>query len=422
MRTTLLHVALLVFMGASSANAQVLIANDNSFGIPFGEALVVEPLGVLDNDTLDGEAAGENGATSELVTDVSHGVLVFSTDGSFTYTPGTTFDGSDQFTYRALFDTVADTALVTLSACMGGPELFTCWNESAFLAKAAESSFSILQESFESDVDWGDARNPLALPSVTSRGIQWQTNHADPPASNLISTGSGAARTGLWGIYDPSHGYATGSEVGCDIDNPADSCLYNDGFTGTVEPGLGALHGVGGFTHGTYGINVGIVLDGGLPIGGGKTGGGYQFFGVIDTSPAGFTRFEFRELDGKIGQALYVFGDDFTLVGLQPTAAPEPSVTRAQFRGASPNPFVGNTVIYFATPQGANTHLAIYDLRGRLVRILVDGILSPGTHAIDWDGRDRDGITVSAGIYFGRLRMQGNGTETVQNRKIVVLR
>ena len=38
-----------------------------------------------------------------------------------------------------------------------------------------------------------------------------------------------------------------------------------------------------------------------------------RFTGGIDTNPAGFTRFEARELDGEIGQLLYIRADDFTL-------------------------------------------------------------------------------------------------------------
>ena len=41
--------------GVSPAHAQVLIANEDNYGVPYGETLIVEPLGVLDNDLLDGE-------------------------------------------------------------------------------------------------------------------------------------------------------------------------------------------------------------------------------------------------------------------------------------------------------------------------------------------------------------------------------
>ena len=289
---------LLSLFGTGSVQAQVLVANDDSFSIPFGEPLVVEAFGILDNDLLDGEAAGENGATSELVTDVSHGTLTLNPDGSFSYFPGATFDGTDNFVYRAVFAAVSAQATVTLSACSGGPDVFTCWNETAFLAKAAESGLASFQEGFEDNAAWGLARSPLAVPVVNSQGIQWMTNHSGAPSFNDITTGPGPARTGLWGVFDPGHGYATGTPAECDVDIPPTHCLYFDGFTGIREPGHGVLHGVGGYITGIFGANVGIVLDGGIPIGGGKITGGHQFFGVFDPRATGFTHFEFRELYG----------------------------------------------------------------------------------------------------------------------------
>ena len=79
---------ILLLLGTGTAHAQVLVANDDNFSIPFGEPLVVECYGVLDNDILDGESAGENGTLAELVSDVSFGTLALNPDGSFSYSPG----------------------------------------------------------------------------------------------------------------------------------------------------------------------------------------------------------------------------------------------------------------------------------------------------------------------------------------------
>jgi len=76
--------ACLIVAVAGAAHAQILLAEDDSYAVPHGLTLMVEAFGVLDNDTLDDEAAGENGATVELVADVSHGTLALSSDGSFT--------------------------------------------------------------------------------------------------------------------------------------------------------------------------------------------------------------------------------------------------------------------------------------------------------------------------------------------------
>ena len=47
------------------------VSVEDSYGIP---SLEIEPLGVLENDTLDGENAGENGATATLLSDVGFGM------------------------------------------------------------------------------------------------------------------------------------------------------------------------------------------------------------------------------------------------------------------------------------------------------------------------------------------------------------
>jgi hypothetical protein len=300
------------------AQAAVLVAADDSYGIPPSQTLLVEPVGVLENDTLDGENAGESGATATLLTDVSKGTLTcpgigpgLCSDGSFEYTPGADFDGTDSFVYQAVFGgETSGSATVTLSACDAGPLIFSCWHETAFLAKLSELGYSTFQESFEAAA-WDTARSPVSADSVSSQGIVWTSNHT---ATNNITTGTGPARTGMYGVFDPNHGVATGTPTQCDIDNPPTHCLYHDGFSGSTLPGMTALHGVGGYITGTYGAKPAIVLDGTTEVGFGPVFN-FQFIGVIDTSASGFTHFEFRELDGKIGQALFIFGDDFTFTG-----------------------------------------------------------------------------------------------------------
>jgi VCBS repeat-containing protein len=298
-----------LFAPAGSAYAQVLVAVDDTYGIPFNQSLSVEAFGVLDNDTLDGQPAGDSGATAVLITDVKHGTLALTSDGSFTYTPDTSFPGIDTFTYQAVFSSTTSQATVTLTACTTGPTVYTCWKEMPYLAKVAELGYSNFQEGFEDDAAWGAAREPVTAASVSSRGIIWESNH---PATNGITTGSGPARTGQWGIYDPDHGYATGTPAECDITNPPTYCLLKDGFTGTRATGGSTLYGVGGYFTGSAQPNLVMILDGATQVGLGRLPiGGHYFFGVIDTS--GFSSFRVEETDGKIGQLRLVFADDFTL-------------------------------------------------------------------------------------------------------------
>jgi len=331
MSKTPLWVGFLLVWAAGSAQAQ-LLAVDDHFGVPFGSSLLVEFPGVLENDTFDGEPAEDAGAVAELLSGVSFGVLTCEAepifelcpDGSFTYTPATGFAGTDSFTYQAVVGSVVAPATVTLSACSGGPTAFTCWKEASYLAKLGELGYGNFQEGFEDNVAWAPARSPFGTPAVFSQGIEWETNHRDLPAGNDLTTGTGPARTGLWGVFDPDHGYATGTAAQCDVDVPPPDCLFKDGFTGTREPGESTLYAVGGHLTGSGQPNLVMILDGGAPIKLGRiSSGGHQFFGVIDT--AGFTSFRVEETDGKIGQAELVFGDDF-IFGTPPADTTPPQV------------------------------------------------------------------------------------------------
>jgi len=85
-----------------------------------------------------------------------------------------------------------------------------------------------------------------------------------------------------------------------------------------------------------------------------------------------------------------------------------------------PNPFNPSTTIDFAIPEGdaVQVSLNIYDLRGRLIRNLVDGKRGPGGHKVHWNGKDDGGAKVSSGLYLYRIE----AGEFTSVRKMVVLR
>jgi hypothetical protein len=83
-----------------------------------------------------------------------------------------------------------------------------------------------------------------------------------------------------------------------------------------------------------------------------------------------------------------------------------------------PNPFNPWTRISFALPHSGGAKLAIYDTRGRLVRVLADGPQPEGRREFHWDGRDERGNSVSSGVYFCRLDFG----KTTLSRKMVLIR
>ncbi len=72
-----------------------------------------------------------------------------------------------------------------------------------------------------------------------------------------------------------------------------------------------------------------------------------------------------------------------------------------------PNPFNPSTEIKYDMPSSGRVTLEIYDVSGRLVRNLVDGLQSPGPKTVTWNGDDDRGQRVATGVYFYRLTAPG---------------
>ncbi len=70
---------------------------------------------------------------------------------------------------------------------------------------------------------------------------------------------------------------------------------------------------------------------------------------------------------------------------------------------AYPNPMTNRGVISFSVGQEENVSLIIYDITGRAVKTLQNGIMRPGNYRVEWDGRDELGKLVSSGTYFYRM-------------------
>jgi len=70
---------------------------------------------------------------------------------------------------------------------------------------------------------------------------------------------------------------------------------------------------------------------------------------------------------------------------------------------SSPNPFHGSTRIRFDLPADGPVTLRVFDVRGRVIRTLVDAAYPAGQHEAAWDGRDRGRTPLAPGVYFLRL-------------------
>jgi hypothetical protein len=90
----------------------------------------------------------------------------------------------------------------------------------------------------------------------------------------------------------------------------------------------------------------------------------------------------------------------------------------ALFQNA-PNPFNPTTAIRYDVPAGgAHLQIAVFDVRGRHVRTLVNGFVTAGRERVTWDGRDARGQAVATGVYFARMQAVG----FIETRKMVLLK
>ena len=82
-----------------------------------------------------------------------------------------------------------------------------------------------------------------------------------------------------------------------------------------------------------------------------------------------------------------------------------------------PNPFNASTQIAFSLPYGQDIRLEIRDVRGRLIRTLLEGETPPGMHRVVWTGQDTEGRRVPSGIYVVTLSSRTQR----QTRKLILI-
>jgi hypothetical protein len=66
---------------------------------------------------------------------------------------------------------------------------------------------------------------------------------------------------------------------------------------------------------------------------------------------------------------------------------------------AGKNPFAGLAQIAYTLPADAHVTIAVYDVLGRVIEQLVDGVEPAGHHIVQWDASQ-----VANGTYFVRMR------------------
>jgi hypothetical protein len=131
---------------------------------------------------------------------------------------------------------------------------------------------------------------------------------------------------------------------------------------------------------------------------------------------------EDREAPGEI---LYANYDDFEVYGYLPVVGvderptPAAPLVNVLYQGY-PNPMNPLTTIEYSVKETGRVTLRMYDVSGRVVRVLVDEIkhASATPYSAVWDGKNDRGHKVASGVYFCMMEAK----KFSSTKKIVVLR
>jgi hypothetical protein len=85
---------------------------------------------------------------------------------------------------------------------------------------------------------------------------------------------------------------------------------------------------------------------------------------------------------------------------------------------AWPNPSNPKVRIHYTIADEGPVRLVAYNLKGQLVRTLVDGDVPPGRYSVVWAGVDERGRHVASGVYFVKLE----ASDFAETRRLVILR
>lgn len=109
--------------------------------------------------------------------------------------------------------------------------------------------------------------------------------------------------------------------------------------------------------------------------------------------------------------------DDGTVLLFETEEMVSPVLATTLFQNY-PNPFNPSTTLKFYLPETSGVTLDIYDIAGRHITRLYEGVRTSGMHTVEWNGSDSKGNRVSSGVYIYRL-VTG---KDIFSRKMLMLR
>jgi hypothetical protein len=198
-----------------------VLATNDSYTVRMAGTLTVLPSGVLTNDV------GEIGSLTAILADnAAHGTLTLNTNGGFMYAPGSSYSGSDTFTYRAT-DGVNTSSPATVTITIPANRAPAATNDSYTLmanTRLTVPAPGILANDSDADAD--------SLTAVLDAGPTHGT--LSPSANGAFTYVPSANYVGSDSFtYRASDGLATSSLATVSLSVTAFTSLFSDAFTHT---------------------------------------------------------------------------------------------------------------------------------------------------------------------------------------------
>jgi len=109
--------------------------------------------------------------------------------------------------------------------------------------------------------------------------------------------------------------------------------------------------------------------------------------------------------------------DDVTVEGT-PLEDPNVPVLATDLQGNYPNPFNPETTIRYSVKETSPVTIEVYNLKGQLVRTLVNEVKTAGNYSVVWNGRDNNNQPVSSGVYFYKM----NAGKYSSTKKMIMMK
>jgi hypothetical protein len=117
--------------------------------------------------------------------------------------------------------------------------------------------------------------------------------------------------------------------------------------------------------------------------------------------------------------AFIFFVDDVSIIGGGGDAEdPIVPVIATELKSNYPNPFNPETNIAFSMKEAGPVAVEVYNVKGQLVRTLVNDVKAAGNHTVVWNGKDNNGRSVSSGIYYYKM----NAGKYSSTKKMIMMK